>query len=299
MKAFVAKTRDQHKDHAQAFNAAATRLSGKAQTAPDPVLLTVVNNAKPTLTGPGPVVDLAKELELTAASTYVANVGAYSDKNARSVAASIMGVEAQHLAILTAVGALVAAGAPELIALATRRRQAVPGARQLLEEGRRPHDHRQDRLMPAGHRAFGKRPREDSNLRTRLRRPMLYPLSYEGGGWRIPGRKPRTRADSRDLSRGLASVLGWSGARTVASSRDGGRAAVGTAGSCVRSSRAQAARLGAASAVTVQREPVDHERVAEEVEVLAGVADAVRAADPEDLPFLSRLRWVRMRGSSV
>jgi len=117
VKAFVTKTRDQHKDHAQAFNAAATRLGGKAQTAPDPVLLMVVNNAKPTLTGPGPVVDLAKELEQTAASTYVANVGAFTDKNARSVTASIMGVEAQHLAILTAVGALVAAGAPELIAL--------------------------------------------------------------------------------------------------------------------------------------------------------------------------------------
>ena len=28
--------------------------------------------------------------------------------------------------------------------------------------------------------AFGLRPRQDSNLRTRLRRPMLYPLSYEG-----------------------------------------------------------------------------------------------------------------------
>src|SRR5712692_12081417 len=27
-----------------------------------------------------------------------------------------------------------------------------------------------------------KRPRQDSNLRTRLRRPMLYPLSYEGEG---------------------------------------------------------------------------------------------------------------------
>jgi hypothetical protein len=26
-----------------------------------------------------------------------------------------------------------------------------------------------------------RRPRQDSNLRTRLRRPMLYPLSYEGG----------------------------------------------------------------------------------------------------------------------
>jgi hypothetical protein len=29
---------------------------------------------------------------------------------------------------------------------------------------------------------FGERPRQDSNLRTRLRRPMLYPLSYEGLG---------------------------------------------------------------------------------------------------------------------
>ena len=26
-----------------------------------------------------------------------------------------------------------------------------------------------------------RRPRQDSNLRTRLRRPVLYPLSYEGG----------------------------------------------------------------------------------------------------------------------
>jgi hypothetical protein len=30
------------------------------------------------------------------------------------------------------------------------------------------------------------RPQQDSNLRTRLRRPLLYPLSY--GGWRdVPG----------------------------------------------------------------------------------------------------------------
>src|SRR5262245_10498189 len=117
VKAFVMKTHDQHRDHAQAFNAAATRLGGKAHTAPDPVLLTVVNNAKPSLTAPGPVVELAKELERTAASTYVADVPLFSDKNARSVTASIMGVESQHLATLTAVGALLDAGAPELIAL--------------------------------------------------------------------------------------------------------------------------------------------------------------------------------------
>jgi hypothetical protein len=117
VKAFVQKTKEQHQQHAEAFNAAATRLGGKAQDQPDPVLLGVVENAKSGLTGPAPVVDLAIELEDTAAQTYVANTGAYSNKNARSVAASIMGVEAQHAAVLYAVKALLAGGAAELIAL--------------------------------------------------------------------------------------------------------------------------------------------------------------------------------------
>jgi len=117
VKAFVMKTKEQHTQHAQAFNAAVTRLGGKAQDQPDPVLLGVVNNAKPSLTGPAQVVDLAIELEDGAAQTYVANTGTYSNKNARSVAASIMGVEAQHVAILSAVKALLAGGAADLIAL--------------------------------------------------------------------------------------------------------------------------------------------------------------------------------------
>ncbi len=117
VKAFVTKTKDQHAEHAQAFNAAVTRLGGKAQDQPDPVLLGVVNQAKPTLTGPGPVVDLAIELETGAAATYVADIGTFTDKKARAVTASIMGVEAQHIAILNAVKALVGAGAAELIAL--------------------------------------------------------------------------------------------------------------------------------------------------------------------------------------
>jgi len=117
VKAFVMKTRDQHQEHSDAFNAASTRLGGTKQDQPDPVLLAVVNTAKPGLTGPGEVVALALELENTAASTYVANVGAYSNKSARAVAASIMGVEAQHAAILYAVQALVAGGAPNLITL--------------------------------------------------------------------------------------------------------------------------------------------------------------------------------------
>jgi len=117
VKAFAEKTKAQHQQHAEAFNAAVTRLGGKAQDQPDPVLLGVVNNAKPSLTGPAQVVDLALELEDGAAQTYVANTGTYSNKNARTVAASIMGVEAQHVAILNAVKALLAGGAADLIAL--------------------------------------------------------------------------------------------------------------------------------------------------------------------------------------
>jgi hypothetical protein len=117
VKAFVQKTKDQHTQHAEAFNAAAMRLGGKAQNQPDPVLLGVVNNAKPTLASPAQVVDLALELEDGAAQTYVANTGAASNRNARSVSASIMGVEAQHVAVLQAVKALLAGGAADLIAL--------------------------------------------------------------------------------------------------------------------------------------------------------------------------------------
>ncbi len=117
VKAFAQKTKEQHQQHADAFNAAARRLGGKAQDQPDPALLQVVETAKPTLTDPAKVVALAMELEDGAAQTYVANTGAFANKNARVVAASIMGVEAQHVAILAAVAALLAGGAPELIAL--------------------------------------------------------------------------------------------------------------------------------------------------------------------------------------
>ena len=106
------------------------------------MLLGVVNNAKPGLTGPGRVVELALELEDGAAETYVANVGAYANKNVRAVTASIMGVEAQHVAILHAVQALVAAGAADLIAL-------PPDAAEL----RRPRERRLPRRVLQDHDA--------------------------------------------------------------------------------------------------------------------------------------------------
>src|SRR5947209_5304429 len=62
IKAFAMATKDQHAQHANAFNAAAQRLGGKAQPNADPVLLGVVTKAKPTLTSPAAVIDLAIQL---------------------------------------------------------------------------------------------------------------------------------------------------------------------------------------------------------------------------------------------
>lgn len=128
VKAFATTTMQQHMQHLEAFNAAITGLGGKAQTNPDPVLAQVVQKAVPGLTSPGPVVALALELEQGAAETYVADVAALSDANAKKVTASIMGVEAQHASVLLAVQALLNANAPQLITLAPGNVANLPAA---------------------------------------------------------------------------------------------------------------------------------------------------------------------------
>jgi hypothetical protein len=117
MKTFITTTTRQHEDHLQAFNSAVTRLGGPAQNAPDPALLAAVNQATPGLTGLGPVIALAIQLETGAAETYVAYVSALADVNARKVTAGIMGVEAQHVTVLLAAQALIAGGHPEYLTL--------------------------------------------------------------------------------------------------------------------------------------------------------------------------------------
>jgi hypothetical protein len=114
---FISTTRSQHTEHAAAFNAAVKALGGKEQTQPNPVLLQTVNAAKPKLTNAGAVVALAIQLEQGAAETYVAYTSAYTDKNARNTTASIMGVEAQHVAILNIVHSLIQSNNTDLLTL--------------------------------------------------------------------------------------------------------------------------------------------------------------------------------------
>lgn len=115
---FVTQTIMQHTQHAAAFNAAVKTLGGAAQTGIDmPVYNGVVVPELPKLTTPLDVVNFAAVLENVAAETYAAETAAVSDHNLRNTFASIMGVEAQHVAVLLAVSALLTAGAPQLITI--------------------------------------------------------------------------------------------------------------------------------------------------------------------------------------
>ena len=58
---------------------------------------------------------LAAILEQVATETYLNDLANFTDTKARSLVASVMGVECQHLATLRAVGALLEGGAPELL----------------------------------------------------------------------------------------------------------------------------------------------------------------------------------------
>jgi hypothetical protein len=118
VKAFVVMTIKQHTDHANAFNAAAMQLGGMAQTKLDETVYNaVVVPALGKIKGPADVVALAQTLEDAAAQTYVKFGGAVDDKNALNAFATIAPVEAQHSAVLLAVAALIAGGAPQLITI--------------------------------------------------------------------------------------------------------------------------------------------------------------------------------------
>lgn len=117
--AFAQTTMNQHSEHRDAFNAQARNLGGKEQTEPSPKYTPIVEAAKPGLKGPGDVVMLAMALETVATQTYVKNASLLEDSTTKALMASVTGVEAQHLATLRAVGALLGVGKPELIAIPT------------------------------------------------------------------------------------------------------------------------------------------------------------------------------------
>lgn len=131
---FAQVTMAQHDQHNDAFNAAAKHLGGKKQTKPDPAFVPVVNKAVASLNGASAaqgalgVVALALELENIAAETYIKDTTLAKSTSNKALFASIMGIEAQHAAVLNAVQALLMANAPQLISLAPGTAAMLPAA---------------------------------------------------------------------------------------------------------------------------------------------------------------------------
>ena len=131
---FAQVTMGQHLQHADAFNAAVKSLGGKAQSNPDPAFVPVVKKAVASLGAATPaqgalgVVALALELENIAAETYVKDTALATKESNKALLASIMGIEAQHVATLLAVQALLMAGAPQLISLSPGTAAMLPAA---------------------------------------------------------------------------------------------------------------------------------------------------------------------------
>jgi chemotaxis protein histidine kinase CheA len=134
VKKFAQVTMHQHAEHAAAFNSALVSLRAKTQHKPDPAFVPVVDRAVKSLSGASAakgtlgVVGLAIELENIAAETYVKDTTLTTSRPNRALFASIMGVEAQHVAVLLAVQALLKAGAPQLIELSTKTVASLPAA---------------------------------------------------------------------------------------------------------------------------------------------------------------------------
>ena len=115
VKQFFLTTTAHHDEHRKAFQAQTTALGGPVQERPNPKLQAIVASRLTRLGNPVDVLDLAATLEKVATDTYLVSLGALENLESKGVTAGVMGVEAQHLGVARAVGALLRAGTPDLV----------------------------------------------------------------------------------------------------------------------------------------------------------------------------------------
>ena len=101
--AFVTTAKQQHTDHAAAWNALLKKGGQAEQTDPDPALAGTVQTQLAAVKTIPQLASLAILLENVALQTYVNGAGLITSKEGRKVALTIAPVEAQHAAILNFV----------------------------------------------------------------------------------------------------------------------------------------------------------------------------------------------------
>lgn len=114
LRQFAEATVAHHREHVQIYNEQVQALEGAVQEAAHPGFRALVDEALPGISTAADVIELAVRLEQIVTDTFVANMALLEDTTALDSTASIMGVEAQHLSMLRAVGALLGAGMPAL-----------------------------------------------------------------------------------------------------------------------------------------------------------------------------------------
>lgn len=115
LRTFVTTTLAQHEEHKRAFQEQTRLLGGIEQTAPNAKFQLIVDGRSARFRTPADVLDLAAVLEKVATDTYLVNLTQLEDVDTKRVMASVMGVEAQHLATLRLVSSLLKADAPQLV----------------------------------------------------------------------------------------------------------------------------------------------------------------------------------------
>jgi rubrerythrin len=112
---FVRRTRAQHAQHADAFNAAVRRASGRAQHAADPRYAVAVGQALAGQHDAAAVVSVLASLEDSKAQSYTRYASLTSAPALRRLFVSTAVVEAQHRAYLLAALQLLDHGPAELL----------------------------------------------------------------------------------------------------------------------------------------------------------------------------------------
>ncbi|HET9444120.1 MAG TPA: ferritin-like domain-containing protein, partial [Acidimicrobiales bacterium] len=105
---------EQHREHAELFEGATKRLGGEPFTEANPVVMKSLEGPLSQLADEAGVITLALDLERAAAATYQASVGRFKDRALNQAVMSVGGVEARHVAVLSA--ALGQPGAPDAFA---------------------------------------------------------------------------------------------------------------------------------------------------------------------------------------
>jgi hypothetical protein len=115
--AFATETMRRHGEHRKAFQAQTVALdrNAKVQDAPNPKFLAAVNAAD--VGTPDKLVDFAALLEKVVTDTYLSNLTMLQDSRTKAIVGGVMAVDAQHLATLRAIGALLKANAAPLVAV--------------------------------------------------------------------------------------------------------------------------------------------------------------------------------------